>query len=76
MDTSSVSEQDKQSVEVVSMLESTVFPFDESEDVQSSVLFELPATTSSSGSAGPLMELEEGLEDSLSLSPRAGPGFW
>ena len=35
-----------------------------SEDVWSLVLFTLPATASSSGSARPLMGLEEGLEDS------------
>ena len=43
-----------------------MFPFDkpESEDVWSSVLFELPVTASSSGTAGPLVGLEEGMEDS------------
>ena len=43
-----------------------MFPFDkpESEDVWSSVLFKLLATASSSGLVGPLMGLEEGLEDS------------
>ena len=43
-----------------------MFPFDEpeSEDSQSSVLFEIPLTASSSGLVGPLVGLEEGLEDS------------
>ena len=43
-----------------------MFPFDEpeSEDAQSSVLFELPVATSSSGSARCLVGLKEGLEDS------------
>ena len=77
MDTSSVSEQERQSAEAVSRSESAMFPFDkpESEDVWSSVVFELPATTSSSASAGPLMALEEGLEGLLSLSPGAGFSF-
>ena len=65
MDTSSVSEQERQSLEAMSRSESAMFPFDkpESEDVWSSVLFELPATASSSGSAGPLVGLEEGLDN-------------
>ena len=66
MDTSSVSMQERQSQEAVFRFESTKFPLDKpkSEDVQSLVLFELPVTTSSSGLARPLMELQEGLEDS------------
>ena len=63
MDTLSVSEQ---SPEAVSWLESAMFPFDEaeSEDAQSSVLFELPVTASSSRLAWHLVGLQEGLEDS------------
>ena len=61
-----------------------MFPFDdpESEDVWFSVLFKLPATTSSLKSAGSLMGLEEGLEDSclwcLELVPVSGVklGVW
>ena len=66
MDISSVSEQERQSLEAVSRSEPATFPFDEpeSEDVWSSVLFELPATASSSGSVGPLVGLQEGLEGS------------
>ena len=66
MDASSVSEKERWSPEALSRSESTMFLFDEpeSEDAQSSVLFDLPATASSSGSAGPLVGLEEGLEDS------------
>ena len=65
-DTSSVSDQERQSPEAVSRSEPAMFPLDEpmSEDVWSLVFFELPATTSSSGSAGPLMGLEEELKDS------------
>ena len=66
MDTSSVSEQERQSPEAVSRSESAMFPLDDpkSEDVQSLVLFELPVTVSSSELARPLMGLEDGLEDS------------
>ena len=66
MDILSVSEQEMQSPEAVSRSDLTMFPLDKpgSEDVQSSVLFKLPVTASSSGSAGPLLGLEEGLEDS------------
>ena len=66
MDMSSVSEQERQSPEAVSRSESAMFPLDkpESENVWSSVLFELPVTASSSGSVGSLVGLEEGLEDS------------
>ena len=65
MDTSSVSEQERQSSAAVSSLESAMFPLDkpESEDVWSLVFLELPTTASSSGLARPLMRLEEGLED-------------
>ena len=51
MDTSSVSQQERQSPEAVSRLESAMFPLDkpESENVWSQVIFELPVTTSSSG---------------------------
>ena len=77
MHTSSVSKQERQSLDAVSRSESAIFPLDkpESQDVQSSVFFRQPVTASSSGSAGPLMVLEEGLED-LFLSPRAGSSFW
>ena len=46
-------------------------PLDEPEsaDVWSPVLFELPVTTSLSGLGGPLMGLEEGLEDSCFCHP-------
>ena len=49
MDISSVSKQERQSLEAVSRLESAMFPLDdpESEDVWSLVLFELFVTTSS-----------------------------
>ena len=61
-----------------------IFPPDEpeSEYVWSPVLFELPATASSSGSARPLIGQEEGLEDScfccLELVPVSGIklGMW
>ena len=63
MDTSSVSKQERQFPEAVSRSESAMYPLDkpESEDVQSPVLFELPAAIPSSGSA--LVGLEGGLED-------------
>ena len=66
MDTSLVSEQERQSLEAVSMMESAMFPFEkpESEDVWSSVVFELPVTDSPSGSTRPLVGLDERLEDS------------
>ena len=75
---SSVSEYERQSEEAVSRSESAMFPFGgpECEGVQSLVFFELLVTALSSGSAGPLMGLEEGLENSLSLSPGASSGFW
>ena len=65
-------------------LESAMFPFDkpELEDVQSLVLFELPVATSSTELAGPLVGLEERLEDSclccLELVPVSGvkSGVW
>ena len=66
MDTSSVSQQEKQSPEAVSKSESAMFPLDEpeSEDVQSLVLFELSEAIPASGSVRVLVELEGGLEDS------------
>ena len=64
MDASSVSEQERQSQEVISRLESATFPCDKLESKDASVLIELPATASSSGLAGPLVGLEEVLEDS------------
>ena len=66
IDTSSVSEQEKQSPEAVSKSESAIFPLDkpESEDVQSLVLFELPVAVLSSGSVRALVGLEWGIEDS------------
>ena len=84
MDTSSVSEQERQSPEAVSRSESAMFPLDEpeSEDVWSLVLFVLPAITSSLVLARPLMELVEGLEDSClchwELVPVSGVklGIW
>ena len=65
-DMSSVSDQERQSLEVISRLESAMFPFDkpESEDVRSSVLLQVPVTDTSSGSTKCLVRLEEGLEDS------------
>ena len=64
-DTSSVSEQERQSPEAMSRWESAMFPFDgpKTEDIWSSVLSELPVTALLSGSAGPLVGLEEGLKD-------------
>ena len=61
-----MSEQERQSPEAVSRLESTELPLDEleSEDTQSPVLLGLPVTASLSGSAGPQVGLEEGLDDS------------
>ena len=69
-------EQERQSPEAMSRSESAMFPFDkpESEDVWSSVLFALPVTASSSGSAGPLVGLKERLEDSC-LLPEASSSF-
>ena len=66
MDMSIVSQQERQFLEAMSRSESAMFPFGkpESEDVWSSVLFELLATALSSGSAEPLVGLEEGLDDS------------
>ena len=64
MDTSSVLEQKRQYHRGCVQSESAIFPFDESEDASSSVLFELPVTTSSSALAGHLVRLEEGLGDS------------
>ena len=51
MDTSSVSEQERQSPEAVSKSESVMFPLDEpeSEDVQSLVVFKLPTAIPSLG---------------------------
>ena len=71
MDTSSVSEQERQSLEAVLRSESTKFPLDkpESEDAWSTVLFQLPATAKSSGLASPPMGVEEGLEDSCLCCP-------
>ena len=71
----SVSEQERESLEAVSRSESAMFPFEkpESEDVWSSVLFELPVAASSSGSDGPLMGLEEGLMDSCLCHLELGP---
>ena len=70
-DTSSVSKQERQSAEGVFRSESAMFPLEkpESEDVLCLVLFELPATTLSSGSARALMKLEERLEDSCLCHP-------
>ena len=84
MDTSSVSEQERQSLEAVSRSESTMLPLvePESEDVWSLVLFELPVTASSSGSAGPLMGLEKGWRTLCLCSPEPVPvsgiksGIW
>ena len=81
---SSVSEQERQSLEAMCRSESAMFPFGEpeSEDAQSSVLFELPMTTLSSGLAGHLVGLEKELEDSclccLELVPVSGvkSGVW
>ena len=69
MDMSSVSKQERQSLKAVSSSESTMFAFDkpEPEDVQSSVLFELPATALSSGLAGPLVGLEDSCPCCLKL---------
>ena len=74
MDTSSVSEQKKQFPEASSKSESALFPLDEpeSEDVQSLVLFELPAAAPSSGSVRALVGLEGGLEDSCLPCPGLG----
>ena len=47
----------------------------DSEDVQSLVLFDLPAAALSSGLVRALMGLE-GAGGLLSLSPRAGSSFW
>ena len=79
-----MSEQEKQSPEAVSRSESTELPLDEleSEDTWSLVLLELPATTSSLGSASPPAGLEEGLEDShhacleTGLVSGVGSGVW
>ena len=62
-DISSVSKQDRQSLEAVSRPESTELPLEklESVDTWCPVLLELPATASSLGSAGPLVGLGEGL---------------
>ena len=67
MDMLLVSEQERQCPEAVSRSESAMFPLDGpgSDDVWSLVFFRLPATDSSSGLTGPLMGLEEGLEDSF-----------
>ena len=64
-------QQERQSPEAVSRSESAMFPLDqpEPEDIQSSVLFELPVTASSLGSARPVMGLEEELEDSCLCKP-------
>ena len=74
MDTSSVSKQERESPEVVSKSESTMFFFaePESEDVQSSVLFELPAAIPPSGLVRDLIGLEGGLEDSCLHPPELG----
>ena len=48
----------------------------ESEDTWSLVLLELPATTSSSGSASPLVGLEEGLGGSHHGCLGDSPGLW
>ena len=71
MDTSLVSEQERQSPEAVSRLESITFPLDELEsgDAWSPVLLELPGAASSLGLAGPPVGLEEGLEESHLCSP-------
>ena len=62
MDSSSVSQQERQSSEAVSKSESAMFPLDEpeSEYVWSPVLLELPVAALSSGSARGLMGLEGG----------------
>ena len=59
MDTSPVSEQERQSQDAVSMSESAMFPLDkpESEEVWSPVLFELPVNALSLGLAKTLMGL-------------------
>ena len=66
MDTSSVSEQERQSLAAVSRSESAKFPLNkpESEDAWSLVLLELSTTAPLSGSASPPMGLKEGLDDS------------
>ena len=71
MDTSSVSEQEMQSLEAVYRSEFTKFPLDEPgfEDAWSLVLLELPVTASSSRLASPPMGLEEGLDDSHLCCP-------
>ena len=73
-DTSSVSEQERQSLEAVSKLQSAMFSLGdpESEDVPSPVLFELPAAASPSGLARALMGLG-GLEDSCLHCPKLVP---
>ena len=67
-----MSKQERQSPEALSRSESVEFPLDklESEDTWSPVLLELPAATSS-GSAGPLVGLEEGLGDSCYCCPES-----
>ena len=72
MDNLSVSEQERQSPEAVSRSESIMFPLDEleSEDTWSPVHMELPAAASS-GSAGPLVRLYEGLGDSHHCCPES-----
>ena len=71
MDTSSVSQQERQSPEAASRSKSAEFPLDEleSEDAWSPVLLELPVTASSSGLASHPMGLEEGQEDSHLCCP-------
>ena len=77
MDTSSVSEQERQSPEAVSKSEASMFPHDEpeSEDAQSLVLFELPVAVPSSGLVGALMELEGWLEYSCLHCPELVSGI-
>ena len=79
-----MSEQERQSSEAVSRLESTKHPLDdmESEDTWSLVVLELLATASSSGSASPLVGLVEGLGHSHCCFPESvlvsgvGLGIW
>ena len=74
-DTSSVSEHVTQSLEAVSMTESSMFPLGEleSDEAWSPVLHGLSAAVLSSGSAMALVGLEWGLAGSCSLCSELGP---
>ena len=69
MDTSSLSEQERQSPDAVSKSELAMFPLDEpeTEDICSPVLFELPAA---------IIRIGRSPDGTRRGARRAGSGFW